>query len=136
MSERGGNSSHRSLRPPNRRHFLTRVTQKSLRKRRNTVIEPWVDVRGDVEAINAGQAIRRGNTYTIHDRTYGVEPNGTLYPISGVGLIQLGQPAYSALGIYNSFGETARAEQILDRMGVSEADRTVAREVRRSGGES
>jgi hypothetical protein len=92
------------------------------------VIEPWVDVASDVAAINAGQAHREGNTLEINDRIYGVEPNGALYPISGRGFIELNRQAYKGLGVYNQFGNTRRAAEILDAMQEGAADRRAALE--------
>ncbi|MGA1839283.1 MAG: DUF4157 domain-containing protein [bacterium] len=111
---------------PAGRHYAGRVTQGTLTRGRNTVIEPSVDVAGDVAAINAGKATRIGNNYIINGRTYGVEPNGTLYPISGPGFHQLNRGAFKALGIYNKFGNTSRATDILNAMNISSADRDAA----------
>src|SRR5262245_44530536 len=83
------------LRPPAARHYLFRVTPRTLAKGMNTVIEPGVDVTGDVAAVNAGQATRLGDTFVINGRTYGVHA-GTLYPISGPGFHQLNRGAFKA----------------------------------------
>ena len=85
----------------------------------NTVIESWVDVRADIDAINRGQGIRRGDTYEIHGRTYRLGPGGHTYPVSGAGFHQLDRQAFKALAIYNQFGSTPRAEAYLDQMNVS-----------------
>jgi hypothetical protein len=120
------------LQLPNRRHFLNRIHQKTPAKRQNSVVEPWVDVDGDLAAINSGQAQRQGDRYVINGRTYGVHREGqraTAVPMSGPGVHVLGRMAYKALGIYNDLGCTAPAEEILDRMGVDAADRAEARRV-------
>jgi hypothetical protein len=113
------------LRRPAPRHSAARVNQRTVAKELNTVIEPGVDVAGDVAAINAGQATRVGGNYVIHGRTYGVH-DGTLYPISGPGFHQLSRGAFKALGVLNELGNTERAAEILGRMGVSAADRAAA----------
>src|SRR5438067_1995807 len=107
-----------AVRAPHPRHRLARVTQRSRAKPLNTVIASWVDVPADIIAINAGEANRRGDLYEIKGRTYGIEPSGTAYPVSGPGIRSLDRAAYRALGVYNRFGLTARAEQILNRMGT------------------
>jgi len=91
----------------------------------NTVIEPGVDVNADVEAINAGRATRVNGNFVVNGRTYGAH-DGTLYPISGTGFHQLSRAQFKALGVLNQFGETARSNEILTKMNISEADRTVA----------
>ena len=99
---------------PASRHWAQTVTQRTVAKAVTTVIEPWVDVAGDVAAINAGRAIRMGERFVVNGRRYQQEAIGTLYPIDGVGFHQLDRGAFRALGVYNEFGWTARAEEILD----------------------
>jgi hypothetical protein len=72
-----------------------------------------------VEAINAGRATAGQTpegvrTYTVNGRTYGAEENGTLYPIAGNGFIMLNRNAYKILGIFNKFGESNRAFEIIE----------------------
>ncbi len=116
------------LRGPASRHWAARVSQKTVAKSVNTVVEPGVNVAGDVAAINSGQAARQGGTYIINGRTYGVH-DGTLYPISGPGFHQLSRAQFKALGVYNCFGDTVRTSGILAKMGISEADISAARAV-------
>jgi hypothetical protein len=80
----------------------------------------------DIAAINRGEAIRHGQTYIVNDRIYGLDPSGVAYPISGPGIHVLDRGAFKALGVYNRFGESARAEEILDAMGVQAASRAAA----------
>lgn len=103
------------FRPPAERHKLRRVTQRTVAKQWNTVIEPNIDVAGDVAAINQGLAQEEAGTFVIHGRTYGVH-EGTLYPIAGPGFILLERTAFHALGVYNTHGNTERAAAILDAM--------------------
>jgi hypothetical protein len=104
-----------SLRPPARRHWGATVNQKTVAKNLNTVIEPGVDVAGDVAAIRAGRATRVDGHYVVNGRTYGVH-DGTLYPVSGPGFHQLNRGSFQALGVLNKFGDTAEARAILGRM--------------------
>ncbi|RUL72743.1 LysM peptidoglycan-binding domain-containing protein [Dyella choica] len=118
----------KGLKAPNRRHFLSSINQKTLAKERNTVIDPSVDVAGDVAAIRNGQGYVQGNTISVNGRAYGYH-DGTLYPESGEGFYTLDRGAFKALGVYNKFGSTMRAEEILNSMKISEAARTSALEV-------
>ncbi len=78
-----------SLKAPNTRHYADKVTQGSLAKDKNTVVDrSVVDLNADVTAIRAGQAQKVGDNYIINDRIYGAH-DGTLYPISGPGLYLL-----------------------------------------------
>lgn len=103
-------------RGPSSRHFIRNVRQSTYVRDWNTVIEPWVDIDADVKVILSATAIRVGDTFHVGDRRWGVEPNGTLYPISGRSFIRLDRESFRALGVYNAFGDTAQANAILDRM--------------------
>jgi len=91
------------------------------------VIESWVDVGADVATINRGEAIQRADLLVANDRAYTLEPGGRLVPISGPGIHVLSRAAFHALGVYNTFGLTERAESILDRMQTVASEREVAR---------
>lgn len=84
-------------------------------------------MRADIEGINRGEAIRHGDTYLINGRLYGIEPTGRAYPISGSGVHELDRLAFRAVGVYNTFGLTERAEGILDKMRSPEQARVAAR---------
>ncbi|MBO9607258.1 MAG: RHS repeat-associated core domain-containing protein, partial [Paenibacillaceae bacterium] len=117
-----------SFNSPSVRHYAAKVTQKTLAKESNTVIEPWVDVSADVTAINSGQVTRVGEQFTVNGRTYGFHDN-TLFPISGEGFHPLDRGAFKALGVYNNFGNSEKAKQILDNMGMGEEARNAALKV-------
>jgi hypothetical protein len=107
------------LKKPAPRHTLKKVTQGSVAKDLNTVIEPRVNVADDVQAVAEGKAVpgRTADgipTYTVNGRTYGVEASGTLFPMSGDGFILLNRNAYKVLGIFNKFGNTPRALEIIE----------------------
>jgi hypothetical protein len=78
-----------------------------------------------VALINAGKAQRIGDRYFINDRIYGTH-GGTLYPVSGPGLHQLDRGAFKALGVFNRFGDTQRAAEVLDMMGIDREQREAA----------
>ena len=111
---------------PHARHTATRVKQGTVAKNLNTVIEPGVDVAGDVAAINAGKATRVKGNWVVNGRTYGVEEGGRLFPIEGSGFHQLSRGAFKALGVFNKFGNTPRAAEILSLMKATEADKAAA----------
>jgi hypothetical protein len=69
--------------------------------------------------------MRVNGNYVINGRTYGVH-DGTLFPISGPGFHYLTRPQFKAFGVYNEFGNTARAAEILDKMGIATSDRAEA----------
>jgi hypothetical protein len=93
----------------------------------NSVVESWVDMDADVAAINRGQAVRAGDDYTVNGRTYRLKPDGTTFPVTGVGVHQLDRGAFRALGVYNVHGLTNVAERILDAMAMEPAAREAAR---------
>jgi hypothetical protein len=123
----------RPVRAPHPRHRLLAVRQNTYVRPLNSVIEPTVDVTADIGAINRGEALRHGDIYAVNGRTYRLEPAGRLYPIAGPGIHPLNRDAFKALGVYNRFGLTSRAEDILDQMGKSPADRAAARVVWHAG---
>ncbi|VVS94184.1 FG-GAP-like repeat-containing protein [Desulfoluna spongiiphila] len=104
---------------PAGRHTLTSVNQKTFVRKLNTVIEPGVDVASDVASINKGLAQKIGDKFIVNGRTYGMH-DGTLYPISGPGFHQLDRAAFKALGVFNKFGNTSKANQIINNMGLSQ----------------
>lgn len=84
-------------RVPHDRHMLNRITARMQKKGLNSVILPHVDVQADVDAINLGQAERVDSDFKINGRVYGIESNGTLFPRSGDGIVQLDRGSYWAL---------------------------------------
>jgi hypothetical protein len=119
------------IRPPVARHYARQVDQRTMAKSTNSVVEPRIDVKADVEAIRTGCA-RIGRTpggevsYSVNGRTYGAHANGTLYPIEGDGIHVLDRGTFQALGVYNKFGNTSRAAEILDSMGAGANQRASA----------
>ena len=119
-------------RAPDRRHYADRLTARSVRHTNdNTVIMPWVDVMADVQAIRDGLAVRDGNAFTIHGRTYVLEPNRRLFPRDGEGFHRLNRGAYRALSLYNDPGLRIDPDRMLDLEGVPQEDRDLARRLKR-----
>jgi hypothetical protein len=99
--EEHGTPAELKLNPPADRHFFAKIASTYLADV-NTVIASSVDVRADMADIRSGKA-KAGRTaggerqYTVNGRTYGVHPNGTMYPMSGQGLFQLDRAGYQLL---------------------------------------
>jgi uncharacterized Zn-binding protein involved in type VI secretion len=117
--------------PPNPRHYPRRVKQNTYAQEYNTMILPSTDIRPDLAAIQSGRAMRDGDYYVVSDRYYGIHQNGNTYPVQGPGFVRLDRGSFKALGLYNKLGETPRAEEILDNMGISAEQRQAAQNVRR-----
>lgn len=95
--------------PLSSRHSIRSVRQGGLKKGQNTVAEPGIDMKRDVDAINAGQGTRDGNFYTVNGRTYELIRGDHLVPSSGPGFHSLNRGEFDALGIFNKFGDTPQA---------------------------
>ena len=120
----------KSLRMPNERHYASKVKEGTTAKKKNSVFTiSKCQVEEDVEAIRSGKAIRKGDTFIINGRTYGVH-NGTLHPISGQGIHQLSRGEFKALGILNQYkGQADKIKLQLERMKIGQADIEAARRV-------
>lgn len=129
-----GNRPLEPLHPPARRHYLRLISPRSRPRPQNTIILPGIDVASDVRAINAGNAVRIGETLTINGRRYWVDQPDTLYPIDGDGFVPAARGTYKAVGIYNRHGPTPEAEDHLERSGISAQSRQEARRILRLGG--
>jgi hypothetical protein len=95
-----GPARGKDLRPPNNRHTVAGVRSGQVRGD-NTVILRGNEqaVRDDVQAIAAGIAEwdDAASVYRVNGRTYRVEPQGTVFPVSGPGLVYLDRNEYAAL---------------------------------------
>jgi hypothetical protein len=119
-------------RTPARRHYAALVTAKSVRRSDdNTVIMPWVDVQADVQAIAEGRAVRDGNAFTVNGRTYVLKERGRLFPRDGDGFYRLTRSTYRALSLYNDRSLDSDPDTMLDLERIPEADRVVARAIKR-----
>jgi hypothetical protein len=111
-----GSARGADLNPPHRRHTITGARNGQV-KENNTVY-----MRGhegaaaqDVQAIASGEAFwnRETQLYEIRGRSYGVEPNGTVYPVSGTGMVKLDRNEYAALKeIVRAGGDLSAAPQL------------------------
>lgn len=84
-------------------------------KDQNSLLEPWVDIQADMEAINAGLGSYDPGTQLVHvnARTYGIHESGKAYPVSGEGIIKVNRGTYKALLImrrYNGVNDRSRFE--------------------------
>ena len=57
-------------------------------------MESRVDMAADIEAINQGRAIRRGDDFEVNGRTYRMKADGGCFPVSGDGVHELARAAY------------------------------------------
>lgn len=92
----------------------------------SSVIDPSVDVAADVASVNAGEAERKGDTYTIRQRRYRLETTGRVYPVDGPGIHPLGRGAYKALQLYNEYGDTEKAVRQMDFESIKPEEREIA----------
>ena len=85
---------------PNKRHTVGGAGTGQI-KEHNTVILRGNEnlVRDDIEGISKGRAklLPDGNTYEINGRRYRVEDTGTVFPVSGPGLVDMDRIEYAAL---------------------------------------
>jgi hypothetical protein len=129
-----GPAGSMDIRQPASRHNLNRIGGKSPAKTENTVVMPGVDAASDLRAIESGKARWNPDTqrYELpNGRIYGVEDNGTLFPVSGPGLEPLGRGEYQALQHFiRSDGDIAAAEAAMARNPfITESDKKRALEI-------
>lgn len=121
------------LKPPNSRHNLNNIRPKNPAKDRNTVVLPGTDVAGDLADITAGRATwsDKFSRYEVNGRTYAVESTGTVFPVSGPGLVNLSRSQYKVLKqLIGSDGNVDAARNALRRdPSITDADWPAALEV-------
>jgi len=84
----------------------------------------------DVEGIAAGQGVwnPESQLYEINGRSYGVEPSGTVYPVSGAGMVKLDRNEYAALKeIVRAGGDLSAAPQLSRNPRFTEHPEAVAK---------
>jgi hypothetical protein len=95
-----GPARGKGLKPPNHRHTVGGARSGEI-KPHNTVILRGNEqaVKDDVRGIAAGNAEwdEAAAVYRISGRAYRVEPQGTVFPVSGAGLVHLDRNEYAAL---------------------------------------
>jgi len=95
-----GHARGKMLRPPNKRHTVSGVKAGPPKAENSLILrEHEQAVKDDIAQIAAGNAHWDPETsrYTINGRSYGIEPSGTVFPDSGVGIVNLSRNEYSAL---------------------------------------
>ena len=127
-----------NIKAPNPRHNGATVSPKSIVKENNTVVTSSVNMKQDTQLIKNGEATNLGKDTKTGDTLHSL-PNGRvyaekgktgqLYPYSGPGIYQLDRGAYGALGVYNKFGKTEKAETILKNMNITPEARSLALKV-------
>ncbi|MGC4189859.1 MAG: hypothetical protein QM589_01315 [Thermomicrobiales bacterium] len=132
---RRANRPTTEIRPPADRHFITRFRKDSPSKQVTTLIEPRVDVHGDIERIREGYATRifvdGAERYVVRGRTWQVKhPSGTLFPVEGDGFIVVDQAVTVAMRAYARYnGSNEQSEYFLDWQGVAEEARFRVRRI-------
>lgn len=102
--------------PLKARHSIKHVKQGGVKKAKNTVAEPNIDMNADVESINRGEGTRNGNLYTVNGRTYELVNGDHLVPHSGPGFHNLNRGELDALGIFNKLGNTEKSRELASRV--------------------
>jgi hypothetical protein len=88
------------LRSPHARHTIPGARHGQVKADNTVTLRGYEGVlRADTERIAAGQAefVAATQVYVIDGRSYRVKPNGTVFPISGPGLVHLSRGEYEAL---------------------------------------
>jgi Flp pilus assembly pilin Flp len=104
------------LKFPNKRHTVSGASGGQVKERNTVILRGNEDlVRADIEGIANGRATLSadGNTYEINGRAYEVEGNGTVFPKSGPGLVQMDRIEYAALKeIARNKGDVGKSQQL------------------------
>ncbi|MEG8276773.1 Flp family type IVb pilin [Streptomyces sp. AHA2] len=104
------------LKFPNKRHTVGGASGGQVKERNTVILRGNEDlVRADIEGIANGRATLSadGNTYEINGRAYEVEGNGTVFPKSGPGLVQMDRIEYAALKeIARNKGDAGTSRQL------------------------
>ncbi|MFI1562616.1 hypothetical protein ACH4ZX_06005 [Streptomyces sp. NPDC020490] len=111
-----GPARGKTLKFPNKRHTVSGAAGGQVKERNTIILRGNEDlVRSDIEGIANGRATLSadGNTYEINGRRYEVEGNGTVFPKSGPGLVELDRIEYAALKeIARNKGDLSRSQQL------------------------
>ncbi|MBC3844449.1 hypothetical protein GXW82_42905 [Streptacidiphilus sp. 4-A2] len=107
-----GPAGGKTLRPPNARHTVAGAKSGEVKAENSVILRgQGGEINDDIAQIADGRATFDGatNNYGINGRLYRVEPSGTVYPVSGPGIVQLDRNEYAALqGIAKSGGDMDR----------------------------
>jgi len=88
---------------PARRHDPCKTKGNDPTKERNSMLDPDVDVAGDIDAMKSGNFQKSGNDILVNGRTYEMHAEtGTVYPKSGPGVHQMDRAQHQLLKQLNS----------------------------------
>ncbi|MEU4464941.1 hypothetical protein AB0G20_14705 [Streptomyces sp. NPDC024017] len=111
-----GPAAGKKLRFPNKRHTVGGAGSGQVKERNTVILRGNEDlVRADIEAIAKGRAklLPDKNTYEINGRAYRVEDTGTVFPVSGPGLVDMDRIEYAALKeIVRNKGDLSKSQQL------------------------
>lgn len=111
-----GPAAGKKLRFPNKRHTVGGAGSGQVKERNTVILRGNEDlVRADIEAIAKGRAklLPDKNTYEVNGRTYRVEDTGTVFPVSGPGLVDMDRIEYAALKeIVRNKGDLSKSQQL------------------------
>jgi hypothetical protein len=101
------------------RHSIDHIGGNSPPKRRNTIVEPSIDMAWETDLIRQGYADSLGNSrYRVNGRVYVHEshPRNRLYPESGEGVHSLTRNEFAALTLLIRFhGYTVEARHEIEQ---------------------
>lgn len=95
-----GAARGKTLNPPNKRHTVSGVKSGQVKGDNSLILKGYEQsVHEDIAGIAAGNAEWDpvSQRYSINGRSYGIEPTGTVFPVEGDGIINLGRNQYAAL---------------------------------------
>ncbi|WP_229071063.1 hypothetical protein [Actinoplanes sp. DH11] len=110
-----GPARGKDLRPPHPRHSFAGLKHGEVKKENTFILRGnEAAVQDDIRQIADGKAKLHKDTgsYEVNGRIYTVEPSGTVFPVSGPGLVPLDNNEYAALK------EIARAGGDVDKVKV------------------
>jgi hypothetical protein len=109
----------RSLNLPNSRHTVGGAKSGEVKEENSVILRGHEgDVRNDIAQIADGKAefVDGTNTYKINGRLYSIKDSGTVYPVSGPGIVEMDRNEYAALqGIAKVGGDMDKFAQQFGR---------------------
>ncbi|WP_274911326.1 WXG100-like domain-containing protein [Streptomyces sp. WZ-12] len=111
-----GAAAGKTIRRPNSRHSPGGAARGEIKPKNTVILRGYEkEVDRDLAGIADGKAdlVGNGNEYEINGRRYGIEANGTSFPISGPGFVELDRNEYAALQqIAKAKGDLGAAPQL------------------------
>lgn len=91
------------------RHELRSIGAKSYVEPKNSVALPGIDTPAEIGLIQEGYGERLGNNrYRVNGRIYAHKPDGTMYPESGDGIVQVTRLEFISLRMLIKFNGHTR----------------------------